>query len=131
MLRIVITLQLLLSLLASGWVQASAASMSAPIDNSPNPVSIPVQQAAQQDVPPCHQSQKFDSAAEQVQQPAMVSMACCDDGCQCDDFCQSLTFTLPSVQRSWPIVDSNRVLDFAASQWAAVTASSLYRPPIR
>jgi hypothetical protein len=131
MLRIVITLQLLLSLLTSGWVQASAASMSAPVDNSPSPVVIPVKQAVQQDVPPCHQSQTLESAVEQVQQPAMASMACCDDGCQCDDFCQSLTFTLPSVQRSWPIVDGNRVLDFAASQWAAVTASSLYRPPIR
>jgi|GEM_PF-2056648 len=125
--RIVITLQLVLSLLASGWVQASVAGMLMHVDNGPADVVV----VSQQDVPPCHQSNLLEPDVEQHHPSSAVSMACCDDGCQCDGLCQSSTYSVPSLQQSWQPDGSNQALDFSTPQLVAITSATLYRPPIR
>ena len=121
MLRHFITIQLLLSLLGSGLAQASSAGMPMPVANDAAVIEV----VALEDMPPCHQSQVQEQAAEQNH------MACCDTDCRCDGFCPSFSFYLPNLQKVEGVSRSSELIAFSPLAWAAVSNRALYRPPIR
>lgn len=126
MLRFIVTIQLLMSLLGSGWVQASAVNMAMPDADQ----ALAAELLAAQDLPPCHRQQLMQEIAEKTELHK-TDMACCDSNCDCDGLCQSFSFDLSAGQGTAPTAGSAAAIAYSSVGWATVTSRSLYRPPIR